>query len=156
MGIQLDDAAQLEFAFPKGKLGLIVRRLLEPHGATLAELIEITGWRPHSVRGKLAGVIAKQLRLPIRRETVDGAHRYLVTLKGDRPKALTPPSVKRGGRYIWRLEREGRTRLLRVKVPQTRLALGMIGSRALNRRAELSAKIQRAKMHVHLVTTSDR
>ena len=45
---------------PKGKLGLLVGRLRHPDGATLADLVEVSGWQAHSVRGALAGALKKR------------------------------------------------------------------------------------------------
>jgi hypothetical protein len=39
---------------PAGKLGLILERLEEKHGATTDELVEATGWQKHSVLGALS------------------------------------------------------------------------------------------------------
>ena len=39
---------------PGGKLGLILDRLQNKKGATLAELVDATGWQKHSVHGALS------------------------------------------------------------------------------------------------------
>ncbi len=39
---------------PGGKLGLILDRLEDKTGATLAELVDATGWQKHSVHGALS------------------------------------------------------------------------------------------------------
>ncbi len=39
---------------PGGKLGLILDRLENKTGATLAELVDATGWQKHSVHGALS------------------------------------------------------------------------------------------------------
>ncbi len=39
---------------PGGKLGLILDRLEAKTGATLAELVDATGWQKHSVHGALS------------------------------------------------------------------------------------------------------
>jgi len=39
---------------PGGKLGLILDRLENKKGATLAELVDATGWQKHSVHGALS------------------------------------------------------------------------------------------------------
>ena len=35
--------------------------LQRPEGATIAEIVEATGWQPHTVRGALAGALKKRL-----------------------------------------------------------------------------------------------
>jgi hypothetical protein len=39
----------------------LLRLLRRPEGATIAEMQGATGWRPHSVRGALSGLIGKKL-----------------------------------------------------------------------------------------------
>jgi len=51
--------------------------LLEaPAGATVADLMEATGWQAHSVRGFLSGTVRKKLGLPLDTFKVDGERRY--------------------------------------------------------------------------------
>lgn len=47
---------------PKGptKLDQLIARLRTPAGATMAEMMAITGWQAHSVRGALAGQLRKK------------------------------------------------------------------------------------------------
>ncbi|EAQ35340.1 hypothetical protein NB311A_13526 [Nitrobacter sp. Nb-311A] len=39
--------------------------LRRPAGATIATLVEVSGWQQHSVRGFLAGVVRKRLGLEL-------------------------------------------------------------------------------------------
>ena len=56
-------------------LGLLAR----PRGATVKEIMQATGWQPHSVRGFLSGVVSKQMRLKLRTAKDDsGVLRYAV------------------------------------------------------------------------------
>ncbi|MEO1104795.1 MAG: DUF3489 domain-containing protein [Devosia sp.] len=63
------------------KLDLIVGRLKRRGGASLAELINITGWQAHSVRGALAGSLKKKGHAIVS-ETIKGERRYRI---GDTP-----------------------------------------------------------------------
>ena len=43
----------------------VLELLKRPGGATMRELIKVTGWLPHSVRGFLSGTIGKKMRLAV-------------------------------------------------------------------------------------------
>lgn len=45
---------------PSSKLDKIVSALRAPKGATIAQLVALTGWQTHSVRGALSGALKKQ------------------------------------------------------------------------------------------------
>ena len=42
--------------------------LRRPDGATIVEIVEATGWQPHTVRGALAGALKKRLGLVVTSE----------------------------------------------------------------------------------------
>lgn len=67
-------------------LGLLRRR----EGATLDALVKTTGWQRHSVRGFLAGVVRRQLKLALVSEQIDGARTYRIS--GKPPAAATKPA----------------------------------------------------------------
>jgi hypothetical protein len=57
------------------KQAALVAMLQRPEGATIAEVVEATGWQPHTVRGALAGALKKRLGLTIASEKVEGRGR---------------------------------------------------------------------------------
>ena len=52
--------------------------LRSPTGATIAAMMKATGWQQHSVRGFLAGVVRKRLRLKLASKKVDGQRTYQI------------------------------------------------------------------------------
>ncbi len=66
------------------KQNLVIARLKTPRGATVAKLMEITGWQKHTVRGFLSAVVRKKLNLPLISETgKDGNRRYRIAKAGE-------------------------------------------------------------------------
>ena len=53
--------------------------LKSPGGATIDAMMEATGWQQHSVRGFLAGVVRKRLKLKLGSKKVDGERTYRIT-----------------------------------------------------------------------------
>ena len=47
------------------KQALVINLLQRPEGATIAQIMEATGWQQHTVRGTLAGTLKKRLGLTI-------------------------------------------------------------------------------------------
>ncbi len=45
---------------PSTKLDQIVTALRARKGATIGQLVALTGWQPHSVRGAMSGALKKQ------------------------------------------------------------------------------------------------
>jgi Protein of unknown function (DUF3489) len=52
--------------------------LRSPTGATIAAMMKATGWQQHSVRGFLAGVVRKRLKLKLASKKVDGQRIYRI------------------------------------------------------------------------------
>ena len=50
--------------------------LRRKEGATIAQIVEATGWQPHTVRGAFAGALKKKLGLTVTSEKVEGASGY--------------------------------------------------------------------------------
>jgi len=53
---------------PGTKQALLIDLLRRPQGATIAEIVEATGWLPHTARGAMAGTLKKKLGLTIMSE----------------------------------------------------------------------------------------
>jgi hypothetical protein len=56
----------------------ILALLRAPSGATIAAMTKATGWKQHSVRGFLSGVVRKRLRFKLVSESVDGDRVYRI------------------------------------------------------------------------------
>ena len=54
------------------KQAQIIAMLQRHEGATIAEMVEATGWLAHTVRGSISGALKKKLGLPIAAEKVEG------------------------------------------------------------------------------------
>ena len=63
---------------PDSKQSRIIAMLRAPTGATIAGMMRATGWQQHSVRGFLAGVVRKRLKLKLTSERVDGNRVYQI------------------------------------------------------------------------------
>ena len=68
------------------KQSAAIEMLRSPGGATIAALTKSTGWQSHSVRGFLAGVVRKRLRLDLESGLVEGIRVYRIPAEqGARP-----------------------------------------------------------------------
>ncbi len=63
---------------PGSKQSRVVALLSSPGGTTITAMMRATGWQQHSVRGFLAGVVRKKLKLKLDSEKVDGSRIYRV------------------------------------------------------------------------------
>jgi hypothetical protein len=52
--------------------------LQQPAGATVAALMKASGWQQHSVRGFLAGVVQKRLKLRVDSKKIDDVRVYRI------------------------------------------------------------------------------
>jgi hypothetical protein len=60
------------------KQSRVIELLRSPKGATIDTMMKATGWQQHSVRGFLAGVVRKRLKLKLDSRLVDGKRMYRV------------------------------------------------------------------------------
>jgi hypothetical protein len=68
---------------PGSKQSRVIALLSSPDGTTIAAMMKATGWQQHSVRGFLAGVVRKKLKLKLNSKKIDGNRVYRVdTAKG--------------------------------------------------------------------------
>jgi hypothetical protein len=65
-------------ADPGSKQSRVIGMLQSPTGATIAAIMKATGWQPHSVRGFLAGVVRRRLKLKLSSKKVDGTRVYQI------------------------------------------------------------------------------
>lgn len=49
------------------KTSIVLDMLARPQGATLDEIAGVTGWKPHTVRGWLSGIVRKRRRIIVER-----------------------------------------------------------------------------------------
>jgi hypothetical protein len=64
------------------KQSRVIAMLQSPAGATIAAIMKVTGWQQHSVRGFLAGVVRKRLKLKLSSNKVDGDRIYEISRGG--------------------------------------------------------------------------
>ena len=57
------------------KQAQLIAMLRRKQGATIAQIVEATGWQPHTVRGAFAGALKKKLGLTVTSEKVEGKER---------------------------------------------------------------------------------
>jgi Protein of unknown function (DUF3489) len=60
------------------KQARVLALLSSPKGATVAAIMQATGWQRHSVRGFLAGVVRSRLKLNLISQKVDGDRVYRI------------------------------------------------------------------------------
>jgi hypothetical protein len=60
------------------KQSKVIEALTRPEGATIAEIMAMTGWQEHSVRGFISGAVKRKLGLTVERITEDGRISYRI------------------------------------------------------------------------------
>jgi hypothetical protein len=79
---------------PGSKQSRVLAMLRAPDGTTIAAMMKVTGWQQHSVRGFLAGVVRKKLKLKLNSKKIDGSRFYSIN-GGESFKASSRPSKRR-------------------------------------------------------------
>ena len=74
------------------KQSRVIALLQSPTGATIEAMMKAaTGWQPHSVRGFLASVVRKRLKLKLASKKVDGNRVYQIASgDGGKPTSRQP------------------------------------------------------------------
>src|SRR5450631_4761325 len=80
---------------PGSKQSRVIAMLQSPAGATIAAMMKATDWQQHSVRGFLAGVVRKRLKLKLGSKKVDGNRVYRITGGGGTRNSGLRPSKRR-------------------------------------------------------------
>jgi Protein of unknown function (DUF3489) len=65
------------------KQSRVIAMLQSSSGATITAMMKATGWQKHSVRGFLAGVVRKRLKLKLESTKVGDDRIYRIAGKGD-------------------------------------------------------------------------
>jgi hypothetical protein len=81
-------------ADPVSKQSRVIAMLQSPTGATIAAMMKATGWQQHSVRGFLAGVVRKRLKLKLGSTKLDGNRVYQIA-GGDAGKSAPRQGQRR-------------------------------------------------------------
>lgn len=76
------------------KQSTAIEMLRSPNGASIDALMKSTGWQQHSVRGFLAGVVRKRLKLNLGSTVVEGLRIYRID--GSAPQEPAKVQVRHG------------------------------------------------------------
>jgi hypothetical protein len=68
----------------------IIALLQQPQGTTIKAMMKATGWQSHSVRGFLAGTVAKKMKLKLQSEKI-GSERVYRLGRSSKAAAATQP-----------------------------------------------------------------
>ncbi len=63
------------------KLAALIALLSTPQGATLAQMMALTGWQAHSIRGVMSGALKKKRKLSIVSKKVGDERVYRIASK---------------------------------------------------------------------------
>ncbi|MEX1147718.1 MAG: DUF3489 domain-containing protein [Sphingomonadales bacterium] len=71
---------------PVTKIGVVIDMLSRGEGATVADLMAVTGWQAHSMRGAMSGTVRKKMGHSLVSNTVEGRGRvYSIATGESRP-----------------------------------------------------------------------
>jgi hypothetical protein len=88
------DSAGVSKKIATSKQAQVIAMLQSAAGATIAAMMQQTGWQQHSVRGFLAGVVRKRLKLKLNSTKVDGGRVYRI-VHGTEAEAIGKQSRRR-------------------------------------------------------------
>ena len=63
------------------KKGLILALLHRKNGAPMAEIVQVTGWQTHSIRGFISGTVSKRLGFNVESTRSEAGRNYRITAK---------------------------------------------------------------------------
>jgi uncharacterized protein DUF3489 len=86
--------AKASKAEPGTKQSHVIALLQSPAGATIDAMMKATGWQRHSVRGFLAGVVRRRLKLKLGSKKVDDERVYRIT-GGEKNRSSSRRTSKR-------------------------------------------------------------
>jgi hypothetical protein len=78
-----DDLKTKKKPNPNSKQSQVLSMLQSSSGATIGAMMKATGWQKHSVRGFLAGVVRKRLKLKLESTKVGNDRIYRIAGKSD-------------------------------------------------------------------------
>ena len=67
------------------KQNIVLAMLRRANGASITEIVEATGWQPHSARGFMSGALKKRLQIDVvsEKDAESGERRYHVAVLRD-------------------------------------------------------------------------
>ena len=74
----VEAAPKTETPAPISKISRLIDLLRSPEGATIAAMMDASGWQAHSVRGVLSGALKKKLGLAVVSETTAAGRVYRI------------------------------------------------------------------------------
>ena len=86
--------SKVKKAESNSKQSRVIAMLQSPSGTTIAAMMKITGWQQHSVRGFLAGVVRKRLKLKLDSKKINGNRVYQIK-RGGGTRSGPSPSKRR-------------------------------------------------------------